>query len=274
MRKNYARDERLSLAGLMFDVGPDAPTLCEGWTVRDLAVHLVIRDRRPLALPGNAAPQLAERFPPLERYASSAESEFTEMPFEQLVGLMAEGAPMWSPAKLSSVDRVMNTAEFLVHHEDVRRAADEWKPRRLSWDMQMSVWPLLKMLVLPQALSIGKHLIFDAPGFAGTTAGPKAKGILKVTGEPLEILLWVYGRKDHAVVDVEEFDPPEGTDPEAEVDMQTGVLPVVEPCPGDDGASGDDGAAGADGDDGADGASGADASAEEGESSAGGDADR
>lgn len=240
MRKNYARDERLSLAALMFDVGPDAPTLCEGWTVRDLAVHLVIRDRRPFALPGNASPQLAERFPSLDRYKTSVETEFTEMPFEQLVGLMAEGAPIWSPAKLSSVDRLMNTAEFLVHHEDVRRAADDWQPRSLSWDMQMSVWPLLKMLALPQALSIGKHLIFDAPGFAGTTAGPKTKGIMKITGKPLEILLWAYGRKDHAIVEVEEFDPPEGTDPEAADDVRTGTLPVVEPCPGDVSADGRD----------------------------------
>ena len=35
-----AQRERQQLADLMASVGPDAPTLCEGWTVRDLAAHL------------------------------------------------------------------------------------------------------------------------------------------------------------------------------------------------------------------------------------------
>ena len=39
--------------------GPDAPTLCEGWTTRDLAAHLVIRERRLDATPGILVPQLA-----------------------------------------------------------------------------------------------------------------------------------------------------------------------------------------------------------------------
>src|SRR5262249_60545235 len=33
-------------------VGPAAPTLCEGWTTADLAAHLVVRERKPLAGPG------------------------------------------------------------------------------------------------------------------------------------------------------------------------------------------------------------------------------
>ena len=53
---NFARSERRSLAALLRTLGPDAPTLCEGWDARDLAVHLVIRDRRPGALIGNAMP--------------------------------------------------------------------------------------------------------------------------------------------------------------------------------------------------------------------------
>ena len=33
---------------LRFDeLGPDAPTLCEGWTTFDLAAHLVVRERNP-----------------------------------------------------------------------------------------------------------------------------------------------------------------------------------------------------------------------------------
>ncbi len=42
-----ARRERLALCDLFLEVGPDAPTLCGDWTARDLAAHLVMRERRP-----------------------------------------------------------------------------------------------------------------------------------------------------------------------------------------------------------------------------------
>ena len=44
--------QRISLAELLLEVGPDAPTLCEGWTARDLVAHLVIREGRPDAAIG------------------------------------------------------------------------------------------------------------------------------------------------------------------------------------------------------------------------------
>ena len=44
----YARAERTALCDLFLEVGPDAPTLCEGWTTKDLAGHLVIREGRNL----------------------------------------------------------------------------------------------------------------------------------------------------------------------------------------------------------------------------------
>src|SRR3954454_13750487 len=39
-----AAHERSSLADLAEELGPDAPTLCEGWAVRDLVAHLVERE--------------------------------------------------------------------------------------------------------------------------------------------------------------------------------------------------------------------------------------
>jgi hypothetical protein len=33
--------ERQTLCDLLADLGPDAPTLCEGWTTLDLAAHLL-----------------------------------------------------------------------------------------------------------------------------------------------------------------------------------------------------------------------------------------
>lgn len=41
-----AQRERSALVETFHQVGPDAPTLCERWTTRDLAAHLVVRERR------------------------------------------------------------------------------------------------------------------------------------------------------------------------------------------------------------------------------------
>ena len=56
---NFANVERRHLAALLRRVGPDAPTLCEGWDTRDMAVHLYLREHNPLAAAGMFAPQLA-----------------------------------------------------------------------------------------------------------------------------------------------------------------------------------------------------------------------
>jgi uncharacterized protein (TIGR03083 family) len=45
-------DERAALCDLLDELGPDQPTLCTGWQTRDLAAHLVVRERRPDAAPG------------------------------------------------------------------------------------------------------------------------------------------------------------------------------------------------------------------------------
>ena len=55
---HFAPIERSALADLMLAVGPDAPTLCAGWTTRDLAAHLVVRLTRVDAAGGIVIPAL------------------------------------------------------------------------------------------------------------------------------------------------------------------------------------------------------------------------
>src|ERR1700753_1453307 len=59
MATNYAQAERTALCDLFLELGPQAPTLCEGWTTRDLAAHLVVRDRRPDGAIGILVPRLS-----------------------------------------------------------------------------------------------------------------------------------------------------------------------------------------------------------------------
>ena len=58
--------------------------------------------------------------------------------------LVRTGPPRWSPAALEPVDRLANTVEFFVHHEDVRRAPDGWAPRPVDGDLEHELWRRLK----------------------------------------------------------------------------------------------------------------------------------
>ena len=42
----YSREQRLALCTTLEEAGPDAPTLCAGWTALNLAAHLVLREHR------------------------------------------------------------------------------------------------------------------------------------------------------------------------------------------------------------------------------------
>lgn len=195
MRDNLARAERLRLVDSARRAGEDAPTLCEGWNVRDLATHLIIRERHPSAALGNFVSRLEAR-------RDSTVADYAQMPFAQLLGLVA-APPKWTPGALPGIESVMNTMEFIVHHEDIRRAAIEWIPRRLSQAENTTVWAQTKVALLPYAAKAKGQVTISAPGFGSRTVGKKRSGeAATITGAPLELLLYLMGREDHALVDV------------------------------------------------------------------------
>ncbi len=121
-----AQRERAALVETMRAVGPDAPTLCEGWTTRDLAAHLVVRERRLDATPGIAIPFLAGYTDKVQRQTAASTD------WDELLDKIASGPPLFSPFKL--LDPVANMDEMYIHHEDVRRAQSDWEPRALDAD--------------------------------------------------------------------------------------------------------------------------------------------
>src|SRR3954468_22310402 len=54
--------ERAALCDLFEVLGPGAATLIEGWTTHDLAAHLVLRERDPIAGPCMVLPGPFQRF--------------------------------------------------------------------------------------------------------------------------------------------------------------------------------------------------------------------
>jgi uncharacterized protein (TIGR03085 family) len=190
----FARAERAALSELLKQVGPDAATLCEGWTTADLAAHLVTRERRPDAAPGIALPAMRGR-------TERVRTKLKQRPYTELVHLVETGPPRVSLFGLiPGVDELVNSAELFVHHEDVRRAQPGWAPRELPAAVEASLWSRLRQggRIFFRRAPVGVRL--QNPD--GDTVTVKAGSpTVTLTGRPSELLLYGFGRGAHAQVE-------------------------------------------------------------------------
>ncbi|MBG0856072.1 TIGR03085 family protein [Streptomyces spinoverrucosus] len=191
----FAKRERLLLADLLETAGPNASTLCEGWLTRDLAAHVVVRERRPDAAGGILIKQLAPR---LEKVME----EYTDKPYEELIQLIRTGPPRFSPFQLKQIDEMSNTIEFYVHTEDVRRAQPDWTTRELDPVFQDALWSRLERTARLMGRGVPTGLVLRRPD-GQTAVAHRGTPVVTVTGEPSELLLFVYGRQSAAKVDVD-----------------------------------------------------------------------
>ena len=181
-----ARRERAALVATMRETGPDAPTLCEGWTTRDLAAHLVVRERRLDAGPGILIPKFAG-------YTAKIQDQVTASnDWAELLEKVASGPPIYSPFIV--LDPLVNVAEMFIHHEDVRRAGPDWEPRVLddqtSSALSRQVAQFARMTL---SKTPGRVSLATPQGKVLTTVGSGAE--VTVTGDPGELLLFAAGRE-------------------------------------------------------------------------------
>jgi uncharacterized protein (TIGR03085 family) len=188
----YSHDERLALAALLGQTGPDAPTLCAGWQTRDLAAHVVLRERRPDAGAGMIGGPLAGYTARVQRHYLDKYS------YPELIELFKAGPPRLSPFAIPGVDETVNTVEYFVHLEDVRRAVPGWTERELPAGLADALWKRLKgsRLFLRSAPT---GIVFDRAD-TGSASGAtpiiakNATVSVTVTGTPAELTLWSMGR--------------------------------------------------------------------------------
>ena len=192
MSAEHAQAERGLLCDLMLEVGPDAPTLCEGWTAAHLAAHLCLRERRldvglGLVLPG-----------PFARYTAWTTDRVAQrVPFERLVSRIQSGPP----TLVRPIDGPMNLLEFFVHVEDVRRAVDGWSPRE-NETLQDALWPFQRSRTKLQARRLDDvDLSIARPGQPSVHVRSGSRSVT-VTGEPGELALFFFGRRDRSHVDL------------------------------------------------------------------------
>jgi uncharacterized protein (TIGR03085 family) len=176
--------ERSLLCDLVLELGPDAPTLCEGWTTADLTAHLVLREHFRSSSDDRRAAQKAKGLP-------------------ALVARLRAGAPL-IPWRLPYVRTWLNGLEFFIHHEDVRRANGR-KPRTDIPDIDAFTWRTSGLFGKPLARKIRPYgLTLIRPDGLQRTFGSGPAAIIR--GRPSEIVLFLSGRRPAAEIALEGAD--------------------------------------------------------------------
>ncbi|MEP6665297.1 MAG: TIGR03085 family metal-binding protein, partial [Nocardioidaceae bacterium] len=132
-------NERAAICDSFEEFGPDAPTLCEGWKTRDLLAHMLVRERRPDAGAGLVVPFL-------RNHLEQVTEEYKAEPWNKMIKTFRDGPPILSVSAIPVVGDRFNLGEFFIHHEDIRRAAEEWAPRENSKELNDALWNPFKMM--------------------------------------------------------------------------------------------------------------------------------
>lgn len=183
---SLAQSERTALADLFVTLGPDQPTLCEGWDTKDLLIHLLVRERSPLGAIGN-------RVSLFRSVTDNASADYAKRPWGELIDEFRSGPPAWNPSgwgKLGELDGV----EMFIHHEDARRGQEGWQPRVFDADTTARLDRMASSGVLKLALRKSPvGVIAQLPGHEPVTL-KSGDSVVTISGEPGEIILWMAGR--------------------------------------------------------------------------------
>lgn len=187
---SIAQQERAALVTTLRGVGPEQPTLCGDWTTRDLAAHLVVRERRLDAAPGILVTKFAG-------YTERVQNQLAaENDWNVLLDQIATGPPFFSPFKL--LDPLVNVGEMFIHHEDVRRAVSGWEPRELDDETvkalarQVPVMARMAMSKAPGRVSLRTP---EGKTLSNFGSGPA----VVITGAPGELMMFISGRDEAQV---------------------------------------------------------------------------
>ncbi|MGW8566684.1 TIGR03085 family metal-binding protein [Isoptericola sp. NPDC055881] len=190
----WAVQEREDLVRTFRSADPDAPTLCEGWDTRRLLAHLTQREQMPWGRVADAISRKpAGHEPGLDKLTAQA---MTGQGYAAMIDRFAHGAPRWSLMRWAGDQ--LNTLEFHIHHEDIRRAGATVEPRVLSDAQQDALWHRLGMFARLGLRRSPVAVRLETP--AGQSRTVRAGEGVTLIGEPLELALWVTGRRGPARV--------------------------------------------------------------------------
>jgi uncharacterized protein (TIGR03085 family) len=184
---NLAKTERAALADLFVTLGPDQPTLCEGWNTQDLLIHLLVRENNP-------AGAIGQRVALLHGAAAKAEADYAKRPWSELIEKYRSGPPGWNPTSWGKLDDIANGGEMFIHHEDARRGQVGWEPRQLDATASAELTKMVGSGISKMAL---RHspvgIVAVLPGAEPVTL-KSGEPTVTLAGEPGEVVLWLSGR--------------------------------------------------------------------------------
>jgi uncharacterized protein (TIGR03085 family) len=184
------RRERQALCDTLVVVGPDAPTLCEGWLTADLAAHLLARERRPDAGPGLVLGG------PFARHLQRVMDGYQAKGYGAMLDQLRAGPPwLFRIGPMAA----LNVGENWIHHEDVRRANGHG-PRPADTELDDILWNGLRTAALMARRRLHDEglLLRSADGRERTVKD--AHPLVTITGAPGELALFMAGRKEAAEV--------------------------------------------------------------------------
>jgi uncharacterized protein (TIGR03085 family) len=194
-----ARRERDALCETALQVGAAAPTLCDGWDARDLLAHLVVREHTLLGAAGIPVPLLA-------RFTERDMARAARTPYPALVERVREVG--WTPYRIPLVDKLANTLEYLVHHEDLLRARPTWEPRTFDAADLDLVWSQLKLPATMALRGLGVPLQLKRSDTGEVITVRQGPDPVVVSGPVVELVELAFGRKQLREV---EYDGPPAT---------------------------------------------------------------
>lgn len=187
---SFADRQRAALTTLLDELGPFAPTRCEGWNTGALAAHLWVREHRADALPGIGLRRFAGHTDRVQKEA------LHRWGYPKLVADLRSTSIWRRP-----VSPLMDGAEYFIHHEDVLRAND--RSQELTAEEQASLWKIAKILARKAQLRKPYRLAVTPLGTADRVAFGQSTRTVHVTGLPSELLLHYSGRDADVTVTAE-----------------------------------------------------------------------
>lgn len=187
----FAKRERSAICQTLRQLGPDQPTLCQGWSTKDLLVHLIVRENRPDAAVGLFIPFLSS-------YTDSISKKYTEKSFEDLISIFENGPKSPSPFALPKVDELANTFEFLVHHEDILRAQNEYQPRKFTEEDAKFIWSRFtkSAVFFMRKVKVGVVAKTDQ----GTYTLKRGNDVVTISGNIIDLVMFTFGRQNRTEI--------------------------------------------------------------------------
>jgi uncharacterized protein (TIGR03085 family) len=194
--------ERTAFARRLRETDPSSPTLCGEWNAAQLTAHLVLRERSLVELGGRLPVARLQR-----RAHSAVDAYAARFGYSELIDQFEYGPPRWSAFGLPPVREAVNLLEYMVHHEDVRRAVPDFRVRILPPGDQAAAWSRLRFTARITLRQVPQGVRLVSPEHGALDAPKAGAPLVTVTGEPVELALVIMGRQRVAQVT---YDGPAG----------------------------------------------------------------